>query len=179
MGTARLLVVASVLAVLGACGGNGRADSLEAQIQGLDAEEALALANEWRTTEPLVGTTLTADAVLFALPGGRVVSVPLPADRMVLAVAPYVTSTHECAIHSIDGCTGEMAGIPMWVHAETPDGSVLVDATMTPMDNGFIELWLPRDSEIDLSIQAGGLAGAERVETYATSKTCIADLMLQ
>ncbi|MCK6460395.1 MAG: CueP family metal-binding protein [Planctomycetes bacterium] len=181
MGTRRLLAFSSIVAALSwsACGGDGPVDTLEARIRGLDAEEALALANEWRTTEPSVGTTLTAEAVVFLLPGGRQVSVPLPADTMVLAVAPYVTSTHECQIHSIDGCGGEMAGVPVWVHAETPDGAVLVDESMTPMDNGFIELWLPRDSEIDLSIEAGGLAGGQRVTTFATSDTCIAQIRLQ
>lgn len=175
------IALAFALATLGACGGGGTdpAAALAAQIRGLDAEGALALANQWRTTEPGVGSTLTADAVRFVLPGGSQVSVPLPGDAMVLAVAPYVTSTHECQIHSIDGCAGEMAGVPMWVHAETPDGTVLVDQAMTPMDNGFIELWLPRESEIDLTIQADGLVAEGRVTTYATSDTCIAWLRLQ
>jgi len=181
MGIGRATSLALVLVALGACqdGGTDPAAALAAQIRGLDAEGALALANEWRTTEPGVGSTLTADAVTFVLPGGSQVSVPLPAETMVLAVAPYVTSTHECQIHSIDGCAGEMAGVPMWVHAETPDGTVLADQEMTPMDNGFIELWLPRDSEIDLSIQAGALVGGQRVTTYATSDTCIARIRLQ
>lgn len=181
MGIGRATSFALVLAALGACqgGGTDSAAELAAQIRALDAEGALALANEWRTTKPGVGSTLTADAVTFVLPGGSQVSVPLPEDRMVLAVAPYVTSTHECAIHSIDGCTGEMAGVPMWVHAELPDGTVLVDQMMTPMENGFIELWLPRESEIDLSIQSGGLVAEGRVTTYATSNTCIAELRLQ
>lgn len=181
MGTMRPFPVAAVLSLLATsgCDGAGRADSLEDRILALDAEGALALANEWRTTEPFVGTTLTADAVVFALPGGRVVPVPLPWDQMVVAVAPYVTSTHECTIHSIDGCAGEMAGVPMRVHAQAADGAVLVDGMMTAMDNGFIELWLPRDSEIDLVIEAGGLVAEGRVTTYATSNTCVAELRLE
>jgi len=180
MRTGRITVLAFV-AAMGACQGDSPdpAEELASQIRGLDAQGALALANEWRTTEPSVGTTLTADAVTFVLPGGSQVSVPLPADTMVVAVAPYVTSTHECRIHSIDGCGGEMAGTPMWVHAEMPDGTVLVDEWMTPMDNGFVELWLPRDSEIDLSIRAGIFAAEGRVTTYATSNTCITTFRLQ
>jgi hypothetical protein len=178
MGIGRAALVLATL-TLGACQDADPAGDLASLIPRHDAQAALALANEWRTTEPTVGSTLTADAVTFVLPGGSQVSVPLPADTMVLAVAPYVTSTHECQIHSIDGCAGEMAGIPMWVHAETPDGTVLVDEMMTPMGNGFIELWLPRDSEIDLSVQAGALAGEQRVTTYATSDTCIAQIRLQ
>lgn len=173
--------LALVLFTLGACrdGNVDPAEALASQIRGLDAEAALALANEWRTTEPDVGSTLTADAVVFVLPGGSQVSVPLPANEMVLAVAPYVTTTHPCAIHSIDGCTGEMAGVSMWVHAETPDGTVLVDELMAARDNGFIELWLPRDSEIVLTIEAGDLVAQGTVTTHATSNTCIVELRLQ
>lgn len=157
-------------------GGDG---SLASQIPRLDARQALSLANAWRTSEPDVVSTLTADTVEFVLPGGERISVPLPADQMVVAVAPYVASTHACEIHSISGCSGEMVGESMWVHAETPDGTVLVDEARTAMDNGFIELWLPRDSEIDLTIEANGLGAEGRISTYGTSHTCIPELRLQ
>lgn len=180
MALQRIFVFALVLPALGlvGCGSDGP-HGLESQLVGLDGAEALALANEWRATEPTVGTRLTADAVEFTLPGGTQVLVPLPAETMVLAVAPYVDSTHECEIHAVSGCTGEMAGVTMWVHAETADGTVLIDETMTAMENGFVELWLPRDSEIDLTIVGEGLAATQRVTTYATSKTCIADMRLE
>ena len=94
--------------------------------------------------------------------------------------APLLTmARYSCNPGMRDGCGGEMAGTPMWVHAETPDGTVLVDEWMTPMDNGFVELWLPRDSEIDLSIRAGIFAAEGRVTTYATSNTCITTFRLQ
>jgi hypothetical protein len=50
---------------------------------------------------------------------------------------------------------------------------------MTPMDNGFLELWLPRDLEIDLTIEAQGLAAMLRVTTYATSNTRITEMQLR
>lgn len=176
--------VAKAVLVLGAvalsgCGGSDTPPDLLSQLQGIDAREALALANEWRTTEPNVLTTLTSDAVNFSLPTGEQVSIPLPAGVMVVAVAPYVVSTHDCQIHSISGCQGEMAGIPMWVHAETPDGTVLIDEMMTPMDDGFLELWLPRDREIDLTIGANGMTATGRITTNATSNTCVPELQLQ
>jgi len=174
------VVVAGLLA-LGGCQGGGAdpAQDLVSQILKLDARQALALANEWRTSRPDISSTLTARAVEFVLPNGEQVSVPLPADQMVVAVAPYVMSTHPCEIHSISGCPGEMAGASMRVHAETTDGTVLMDEMRTAMDDGFIELWLPRDSEIDLAIEALGLLAEGRITTYDTSNTCVPELRLQ
>jgi len=175
----RAAVIFLVAGFVGCQDSGSSSSDLASVIRGLEAAEAIALANEWRMTHPEVGTTLRADAVEFVLPGGEIASVPLPEATMVLAVAPYVTSTHPCQIHSILSCTGEMAGVPMWVHAETPDGNVLLDEPMTPMENGFLELWLPRDLEIDLTIQAGSLSVTGRVTTYPSSNTCITDLQLK
>lgn len=175
----RSAILAAAVVVCGCGGGGPGGNDLAAQLQGLDAAEALLLANEWRTTQPEVVATLTADAVEFVLPTGERVSIPFPPDEKVLAVAPYVMSTHPCQFHSVTGCTGEMAGIPMYVHAETPDGTVIVDGMMTTMDNGFLEIWLPRDMEIDLTITAGGAAATQRVTTYATSETCITGMRLE
>lgn len=168
-----------LLAAFALCGCGSGETSLAALLQGADAEEALALANGWRTTEPGVIATLTADAVEFTLPAGERVSVPLPPGEMVLAVAPYVMSTHTCRIHSVTGCGGEMGGVPMNVHVETPDGSVVFDGMMTPMDNGFLELWLPRGMEFDLTIEAGGASATQRVTTYASSDTCVTTMRLE
>lgn len=183
MNVSRIAGAGLVLAVLAAAGCGGAAPAptpdLVEQILQLDAEEALALANEWRTTRPEVSSTLRADSVHFALPEGREASVLLPGDTMVLAVAPYVTGTHPCAIHSISGCSGELADVEMRVIATTVDGTVLFDEIMTAMDNGYIELWLPRNSEIDLTIQAEGREAAGSVTTYDVSPTCIVDFQLK
>jgi hypothetical protein len=170
----------TVLVVTG-CGGAAPVptdDEIE-QIQQLSAAEALALANEWRTTRPTVTTTLRADSVDFLIPDVGEASVQLPVDTMVLAVAPYVTTTHSCAIHSISGCTGELVSVEISVFAVALDGTVLIDEVMTSMDNGFIELWLPRNMEIDLTIEAEGKQVLGSVTTYDTSPTCIVDLQLE
>ena len=171
--------VLAIGVVAGCNGGPASTAELIAQLQQLDAEQALALANRWRTTQPGVTSTLTADAVEFRFAGGEEVAVPLPPDRMVVAVAPYLTKTHPCEIHSLSGCTGEMAGVGMRVFARDADGTVLIDESMTAMDNGFIELWLPRDREIDLTVVAAGRTAAGRIATFDAANTCVPEFRLE
>jgi hypothetical protein len=54
----------------------------------------MAIANEWKWSEEEVTSYVTPREVVFELPTGEVMSVPLPEDRMVVAVAPYVIQTH-------------------------------------------------------------------------------------
>jgi hypothetical protein len=154
-------------------------NSLADQVRQLDAHAALSLANTWRSTQPGVNATLTARAVRFIFKSGEEVSIPLPADTMILEVAPYLTRTHPCQIHSLSGCRAEMAGFDIKVHAQTPDGTVLMDGAMTAMDNGFIELWLPRGKEIDLTLESAGKKANGRVTTYESSNTCLTGFKLE
>ena len=148
-------------------------------IEQFDGREALALANEWRVSKPDVISRLTALAVTFAFPEGHELSVPLPEDTMVIAIAPYINATHPCAIHSISGCSGELADVDTRVLAEDQDGTVLMDETLRTMGNGFIELWLPRDSEIDLTLESQGKKATGKITTYETSNTCMTTFKLE
>ena len=58
------------------------------------------------------------------------------------------------------------------------DGTVLVDETITTMANGFLELWLPRNQEVRLSVQALGRSAHGLITTYGTSNTCVTTLQL-
>jgi hypothetical protein len=59
------------------------------------------------------------------------------------------------------------------VTAVTSDGLTLLDEDTTTLPNGFIDLWLPRDLKVDVSIRARGLQAAVRVGTSDTDSTCI------
>ncbi|MEW6672343.1 MAG: hypothetical protein AB1427_11620 [Thermodesulfobacteriota bacterium] len=75
---------------------NLRADqrSLMAALENADAVQAVALANEWRWTNRDIKTAVDARKIVFKFPDGQVKTVPMPLDKMLVAVAPYLTKTH-------------------------------------------------------------------------------------
>jgi hypothetical protein len=148
-------------------------------LQGLDAREALALANRWGTATPAVQSYVDTEAVKFTFKSSnRTVEVPLPEDRLVVAFAPYIAQTHPCEIHYMSGCQGELVETPVKVVAALPNGKVLVDEEIETMANGFLELWLPRNQEITVSMEALGRKVVGTVGTYPDSNTCITTFQL-
>lgn len=68
--------------------------SAEAALEDVDAVGALALANEWRWTLKDIQSYVDTREVVFKFPNGAIKKIPLPADKMVVAVAPYQRQTH-------------------------------------------------------------------------------------
>lgn len=65
------------------------------QLEGLNAHQALALANQWHWEKQPVRTHITSEEVVFQFESGKVKKIPLPAGEMVVAVAPFINSTHK------------------------------------------------------------------------------------
>ena len=147
-------------------------------VKGLDARKALALANKWGTGEPGVTSFVDTQKIAFEFANGDRVSVPLPKEKMVVAIAPYRTTTHPCATHYMSGCQGELVNIPVKVFGKTADGMVVVDDTYITQKNGFIELWLGRNLSIDLTIELDGKRASQRITTKTDSNTCITTMQL-
>lgn len=147
-------------------------------LTGLDATTALARANEWRETHPDVMTALTTTSIDFAFPSGERRGVALPADRMVVAIAPYLNRTHPCAVHSISGCQGELPGRDFAVVVADPSGKVVLNDTYRTLSNGFIELWLPRDGEFAIAISGMEKNATGRVSTLDDGPTCRSEFRL-
>ena len=187
---AGIAVLAVVALALSSCGGasdrdRGPTDSLHvaadsepevADVRGIDPRDAMELANEWKGNS--VTSYVTTEAVEFEFANGRAARVELPDDELVVAIAPYVEETHPCETHYMSGCQGEMVGVEVAVRAETLDGTIILDETMRTMMNGFIELWLPRDREVVLTLAADGRSVRETIGTYAGSRTCITTMRL-
>ena len=57
--------------------------------------------------------------------------------------------------------------------------NVLVDETMTTLQNGFFEIWLPRNRRIMVSVRQGDLAAKGEIETFPDGKTCVTTFQLQ
>jgi len=57
--------------------------------------------------------------------------------------------------------------------------NVLADETMTTLQNGFFEIWLPRNRRIMVSVRGGDLRAEGVIETFPDSKTCVTTFQLQ
>ena len=152
-------------------------DRFVSALAGAGPEEALVLANAWKG-EAGIQSYLTSEAVVFRLRGGREVKVPLPEDRMVVAVAPYVGFTHPCEVHFMSSCQGELAGERVWLRVEDEGGRVVQQGEVALLPNGFAELWLARDRRYRLTVRYRGLEARRTLETFAGSPTCVTDLRL-
>lgn len=112
--------------------------------------------------------------------GGRKASLPLPADRFYLSIAPYVDGTHECHFHSLTTCRGELSGAEIDVTVRDADtGDVLVSGPRTAFDNGFVGLWLLRGITADVTIGYQGKQAQATVSTTGNdAATCLTTMRL-
>jgi len=79
----------------------------------------------------------------------------------------------------MSSCQGELPDMKFAVKATDQDGNVLVDDTIATLKNGFFELWLPRNRNIELTIQGDGRQVRGRIATLDSSRTCITNLQLK
>ena len=61
----------------------------------IDAIEAMAIANEWKWSQKDVKSFVNANEVVFEFADGTTKEIPLPIEKMLVAVAPYIQSTHQ------------------------------------------------------------------------------------
>ena len=146
-------------------------------VSGLNPREALALANTWKFAEPGVTSFVDTKKVSFEFPDGEKTTVPLEA-KMVVAIAPYMNTTHPCEVHYMSGCQGEMVNTLVKVYGKTADGLVVLDNTFTTMKNGFFELWLARDLDVQLTIEYEGKRASQVISTKNNGNTCITTMQL-
>lgn len=102
----------------------------------------------------------------------------LPKDEFFVSIAPYVKETHPCAIHSLTGCRGEMVHEKFSVYIKDEKGNVIIDQTMTSQANGFIDIWLPRNKNYDITITHDGKTAKSEFSTFENKNTCITTMQL-
>ncbi|WP_148629480.1 CueP family metal-binding protein [Bacillus sp. E214] len=105
-------------------------------------------------------------------------SYDLPAEEFFVSIAPYVKETHPCEIHSLTGCQGELVNKDFNVYIQDEDGKVIVDETMTSLENGFIDIWLPREKTYQVRINYGEKTSETTISTFKDDNTCITTMQL-
>ena len=70
-------------------------NSPEAILENVDAFQAMSIANEWKWTKKEIKSYVNSREVIFELSKNKVIKIPLPQEKMLVAVAPYITQTHK------------------------------------------------------------------------------------
>ncbi|CAM3888423.1 CueP family metal-binding protein [Lederbergia lenta] len=109
---------------------------------------------------------------------GNETSFDLPKEDFFVSIAPFIEKTHPCAIHSLTGCQGELVEKEFDVHIQDEDGNVVVAETMTSLENGFIDLWLPRDKTYQVTFEHDGKTAESQISTFEGDNTCITTMQL-
>ena len=124
-----------------------------------------------------VTASITSHELIVA-DNGEKTSFDLPEDEFFVSIAPFVEVTHECAIHSLTGCQGELVEKDFDVHIQDEEGNVVMDETITSLENGFIDLWLPRDQTYQVKISYDGKTVQHEISTFKDDNTCITTMQL-
>ncbi|GIQ67784.1 hypothetical protein DUZ99_02700 [Xylanibacillus composti] len=122
--------------------------------------------------------SITSHQLIVMDSGKSQVTYDLPEEEFFVSIAPYITETHSCAIHSLTGCRGEMANETFQVYIEDEAGNVVLDETMQSYANGFLDLWLPRNQTFRVEITHDGRTQTEVISTYEGDDTCITTMQL-
>jgi len=71
------------------------AEKNEALLKNVDAIQAMQIANRWKWTQKEIKSHVTTREVVFKFPNGKIEKIPLPQDKMLVAIAPYIYQTHQ------------------------------------------------------------------------------------
>ncbi|MCG1010752.1 CueP family metal-binding protein [Salinicoccus sp. ID82-1] len=119
------------------------------------------------------------DRTLVVQDGGEEEIHDLPEDEFFVSIAPYLTYTHPCEHHNLIGCQGELADKEMDVKIIDDQGEVHIDQTLTTLENGFMDFWLPRDREYTIEISYEDKHVEHDFSTFDGDGTCLTDLQLK
>ena len=94
-----LFIALALMALVPLAAHAGNMKAYEQMVENIDAVQAMAFANQWKWTQNSITTHVTPKEVVFEFPSdtspnGTIKKVALPEDKMVVAIAPYLTYTH-------------------------------------------------------------------------------------
>lgn len=173
-----LLLLVAVLFAVTLSGCTKSNESLEnVGLDGLSGKEILTGVADGSIVVDGFGLSVYDDELIVFIEEEKI-SIDMPKNEFYLSVAPYVDVTHECTFHSATGCRGELKSESFFVEFIDIDGNVILSQNMTSLNNGFIDLWLPRNIEGTLTITQGDLSASKVIQTVAGEPTCETTMQL-
>jgi hypothetical protein len=79
----------------------------------------------------------------------------------------------------MSSCQGELVQTKLNVKAVDQSGTVIMDKPVSTLRNGYMELWLPRNRIINLTISGLNRSATDVITTSDSSDTCITTMQLQ
>jgi hypothetical protein len=79
----------------------------------------------------------------------------------------------------MSSCQGEMTQTKLNVKAVDQSGTVIMDKPVSTLRIGFMELWLPRNRTINLTISGLNRSATDVITTTDGSATCITTMQLK
>ncbi|MCM3658445.1 CueP family metal-binding protein [Agromyces mediolanus] len=150
-------------------------------LDGMDARQIIDRLDALPVEDRPAGLIASVRPDVLALSDqGRELALPMP-EEFYVSIAPYRSQTHDCVFHSLTTCLGELPDEEFRVVAtDTATGTTVLDETRTSFDNGFIGLWLPRGTQIEVLITDGaGRSASATVDTAALdSASCLTTMRL-
>ena len=67
----------------------------EKLLNNVNAVQAMAIANDWNWSKKEIESFVTSQEVVFKFSKEKEKRIPLPNDKMLVAVAPYIKQTHK------------------------------------------------------------------------------------
>jgi hypothetical protein len=125
-----------------------------------------------------VSASITSHELIVTDSNKEETTYELPEEEFFVSIAPFIETTHECAIHSLTGCQGELVEKEFDVYIQDDAGNVVIDETMTSFANGFIDLWLPRDKTYTVKIGYDGKTAESELSTFEGDNTCVTTMQL-
>ena len=125
-----------------------------------------------------VSASITSHELIVTDSGHNETSYELPEDNFFVSIAPFIEKTHDCSIHSLTGCQGELVEEEFEVYIQDKEGNVVVDEKMTSLENGFLDLWLPRNEKFQVKIEQEGKTTESEISTFEGDNTCITTMQL-
>lgn len=159
--------------------GEGQALLSRLDLAGKSAQEVIAALDQDTRHRPLpFRASVRPDQVVLSDESGQAL-LPITGDNaFYLAIAPFVTKTHECFHHSLATCQGELVNKPVNVRLVDSAGAVLLDEDRTTYTNGFVSFWLPRNITGTITVTVDGRTGSVPFATNSDSPTCLTSIKL-
>lgn len=141
-------------------------------LQGLSVEEMV---------EKLEATTYQSGKFKASISGTKLklsegnyyVEYDLPENLFYLSIAPYISNTHPCDIHSLSGCRSELSNETFMVSFYNEENELIRTEMRVSNDNGFIGFWLPSGIEVKIVVSYGELYAETFISTFENSNTCL------
>lgn len=165
-----LTVLIIVLALLTACAGDSKSDN---------TQDIRDLVNDYSIrNKTAASASITSTELVVIDDSDKETRYDISEEDFFVSIAPFINETHPCDIHSLTGCQGELVDKDFDLHIEDEDGKVIIDETLNSGENGFIDLWLPRDHVLKVKIIHEGKQVDSEISTFENNGTCITTMQL-